>query len=182
MSDSRAEIGKLPAFDGNSDTVNVVLEVSKGSRTKLKYEQRHGVFRSEKVLPVGLVFPFDFGFIPSTLADDGDPLDAIVLSEAGLPAQTVVYAKLLTIIKCKQTEKRRAERNDRIVALPLDAKSRKPMQPSVRFDSSLEEAIARFFVEYNKLQGKTFRVIGTEGPRSALAAIRKSVQRAGSEK
>ncbi len=180
MSDSHGEFGQLPAFDGNSDRLNVVLEVSKGSRIKLKYER--GLFRSEKVLPLGLVFPFDFGFIPSTLAEDGDPLDAIVLSEDGLPARTVVYAKAVKIIKCKQTEKGRTRRNDRIVVLPLDAKSREPMQPTVKFDSVLEEAISRFFVEYNKLQGKTFRVIGIESSRSALAAIRKGAKRAGAEK
>lgn len=107
----------------------------------------------KKVLPVGLVFRFDFGFIPSTLAPDGDPLDAIVLSEMGLPATTVVLARV-RIIKYKQTEKGRAERNDRIVVLPLDAKSRKPMQPAVKFDRAPEDAISRFLWNTTSCRGK----------------------------
>jgi inorganic pyrophosphatase len=54
-------------------------------RTQLKYEGKDGFFRAEKVLPVGFVFPLDFGFLPSTLGGDGDPLDALVLSEARIP-------------------------------------------------------------------------------------------------
>src|SRR5690348_8409363 len=167
-------ISALSAFDGGS-VVNVVVEASKGSRIKLKYDETTGVFRAEKVLPVGLVFPFDFGFIPSTLAPDGDPVDAIILSEMGLPPTIVVLARVLRILKCKQTENGRSERNDRIVVLPLDAKSRKPMQPAVQFDAMLEEAISRFFVEYNKLQGKAFRVLDIDGAREAVDAIRKSL-------
>jgi inorganic pyrophosphatase len=176
------KLSQLPAFDEESKTINIVIEAAKGSRTKLKYDEEHEIFRTQKVLPLGMVFPFDFGFIPSTLGEDGDPLDVLVLSEAGLPATTVVFGQILGILKRKQTEKGRTERNDRIIAVPLDAKSRKPMQPGVKVDAALEEAISRFFVEYNKLQGKNFRVVGIEGARSALAVVRKGIDAAANVK
>ena len=140
---------------------------------KLKYDETSGVFHAEKLLPPGRAFPFDFGFIPSRRAEDGDPLDALVLSESGLPAMTVVLARAVKIMKCRQTEKGKSERNDRIIAIPVDAKSREPMQPAIKADRKLLGAILSFFVEYNELQGKKFEVIRTEGAREALEMIRK---------
>lgn len=67
------KLSELPAFDGDSQLVHVIIEAPKGSRIKLKYKEEFGAFAAEKVLPPGLVFPFDFGFIPSTRAEDGDP-------------------------------------------------------------------------------------------------------------
>lgn len=168
-------LARLPAFDGHSKTVNIVIEVSKGARVKLKYDQADEIFRAEKALPVGLAFPFDFGFIPSTIGGDGDPLDALVISEAGLPWGTVVLGEVLGILKCEQTEKGRKERNDRVIAAPLDAKSREPFQPAVILDARLKKAITEFFVKYNELQEKKLRVIGFEGPARALASIRQAI-------
>ena len=165
---------ELPSFDGGF--VHVVIEAQKGSRIKLKYKPEWGVFVAEKMLPPGMAFPFDFGFIPSMLAEDGDPLDAIVLSESGLPAMSVVLAKVSAILKCRQTEKGKSERNDRVIAIPVDSKSHEPMVPSVRLDAKLIKSISAFFVEYNKLQGKRFEVIRAEGRRQALAAIRQNQQ------
>lgn len=172
---ARKNLAQLPAFDGHSKTVNIVIEVSKGARVKLKYDEVSEIFRAEKALPVGLAFPFDFGFIPSTIGGDGDPLDALVLSEAGLPWGTVVLGKVLGILKCEQREKGHKERNDRVIAVPLDAKSGEPFLPAVVLDSRLKRAITEFFVKYNELQEKKLRVIGFEGPVGALAAIRQAV-------
>jgi inorganic pyrophosphatase len=172
------KLSRLAAFDGGSKTVNIVVEVSKGARIKLKYDEGSEIFRAEKALPVGLAFPFDFGFIPSTIGGDGDPLDVLVLSEAGLPWGTVVLGKVLGILKCEQTEKGKKERNDRVIAVPLDAKSREPFQPAVEFDARLKTAIAEFFVKYNELQGKKLRIIGFEGASSALAAIQHAMDAA----
>jgi inorganic pyrophosphatase len=168
-------LNSLPAFDGRSNRINVVIEASKGSRIKLKYDETLEIFRAEKALPIGLVFPFDFGFIPSTLGGDRDPLDVLVLSESGLPWGTLVLGKVVGIVKCEQTQKGSKERNDRIIALPLDAKSLEPMQPDITFDSELKQAIAEFFIKYNELQDKKLRVIAIEGPRSAIAAIESAM-------
>lgn len=166
---------QLPAFNGRSNVVNIVIEVSKGGRIKLKYDESNGIFRAEKALPVGLTFPFDFGFIPSTMGGDGDPIDALLLSEAGLPWGTVALGKVIGILKCEQTEKGRKECNDRVIAVPLDAKSGEPFQPAVELDSKLKTAIAEFFVKYNELQRKKLRVIGFAGASSAIAAVRRAI-------
>src|SRR5581483_718248 len=61
--------------------LQVIVETPKGSRNKYKFEPKLGMFVLGKVLPDGMVFPYDFGFVPSTMADDGDPLDVLLLMD-----------------------------------------------------------------------------------------------------
>jgi inorganic pyrophosphatase len=175
---SETNLAKLPTFESKSKILNIVIETPKGSRIKLKYGEEHKLFRAEKPLPVGLIFPFDFGFLPSTLGDDGDPLDVLVLSEIGLPFGCVVLGRILAVLKCEQSENGRKERNDRIIALPLNAKTRGPMQPLVELDSNLKNAIGQFFTKYNELEGKKFRLLGIEGSSSALSVIQLGIKAA----
>lgn len=172
------DLGHLPTFEGHSNFVNVVVETSKGMRTKLKYDEKEGIFRAEKTLPVGLVFPFDFGFVPSTIGGDGDPLDALVLSEAGIPFGCVVLGQLVGVLECEQTQDGETQRNDRLVAVPIDAKSGAPMLPSIPLDKRLTTAITEFFVKYNELQGKEFRSLGMHGPDRALEIVKNGMKTA----
>ena len=71
----------LSAREPDSGLVRVVVDTPKGSRNKYKYDEHLGLYRLSKVLPLGLAFPYDFGFIPSTQAEDGDPLDVLLLGE-----------------------------------------------------------------------------------------------------
>jgi len=71
----------LPPFDDESGTLNAVVETIAGSRNKFAYDEKLGLFRLKGVLPAGASFPFDFGFVPSTKGEDGDPLDVLVLMD-----------------------------------------------------------------------------------------------------
>jgi inorganic pyrophosphatase len=170
------DLGKLPTFAGNSKLVNIVVETCKGMRTKLKYDEKEGVFRAEKVLPVGFVFPFDFGFLPSTRGGDGDPLDVLVLSDAGIPYGCVVLGQLVGVLECEQTQGGETQRNDRLVAWPIDVKSHAPMLPSIPLDRRLTNAIAEFFIKYNELQGKKFKSLGMHGPERALEIVKNGIK------
>src|SRR5204862_6369582 len=106
----------LDAWDLESGMLNVFIETSKGSRNKLRYNTEQGLFELSKVLPRGLSFPFDFGFIPSTVGDDGDPLDVLVLLDEPVPAGCRIPARLIGVVEAEQTKDGKAERNDRLVA------------------------------------------------------------------
>jgi inorganic pyrophosphatase len=97
--------------------VLVVIETPKSSPNKLAFEARFGTFVLKGVLPAGAVFPFDFGLVPSTRAEDGDPLDVLVLMDAPVFPGCVVPSRLVGVIEAERTEDGKTERNDRVLAV-----------------------------------------------------------------
>ncbi len=174
-------VEKLVPFD-DDDNLNVIIETPMGCRNKYAYDPELGLFQLKKALPQGMVFPFDFGFIPSTLGGDGDPLDVLVITEEPAYPGCLVHARPLGVIEAEQKEvgKGKAERNDRIVAAAVlgDGISQKELP---ELDSKLMAQIEHFFVSYNRLEGKEFKVLGQGGPKrvrklvlQALAQFKKT--------
>src|SRR5689334_2576399 len=95
---------RLPTFDGDG-FVHVVVETPRGSRTKCAYQEEGGYFLRKFTLPDGMSFPYDFGCIPSTRANDGDPLDILVLGDVPLPMGCIAKARVIGGIKATETEK-----------------------------------------------------------------------------
>jgi inorganic pyrophosphatase len=121
-----------------------------------------------------MVFPFDFGAIPSTLADDGDPLDVLVLMGEPVAAPCLVQARLIGVIEAKQGEGGQMERNDRLIAITED-KNRSPEINSVKkLDKKVIEQIEHFFTSYNEQAGKEFKVLAYKGPESAVKMVKKA--------
>src|SRR5947209_2197127 len=107
----------LDAYDPDSGELYVVIETPKGSRNKYAFDEMKGLYKLKKVLPLGTLFPFDFGFVPSTLGDDGDPLDVLLLMDEPVFPGCLVAARLLGVIEAEQTEDGETERNDRLIAV-----------------------------------------------------------------
>jgi inorganic pyrophosphatase len=93
---------QICTFRKNQNDLNVIIETPKGSRNKLDYEPDLGVFELAGVLPEGSVFPYDFGFVPSTLGEDGDPLDVLVLLDESVPTGCLISARLIGVIEADQ--------------------------------------------------------------------------------
>jgi inorganic pyrophosphatase len=176
------DITNLPAFHERSQFVNIVLDTPKGSPYKLKYEEGTGIFRLHKALSLGLVFPFNFGFVPSTLGDDGDALDVLIINDYVMPTGAVVLGQLISVLEATQSQDNQTQRNDRLIAVPIGLASRKPMQPVVEFNSALKKAIVDFFVKYNELQGRTFRPIRYASLRQANRIVRGNVSPKGGKR
>src|ERR1700739_4401178 len=117
-------VTKWPPFDPKSGELNVIIETPRGCRNKYSYDEKRKTFKLGGVLPAGASFPFDFGFIPQTLGDDGDPLDVLVLmDEPGIPL-SVVRARLIGVIRAEQKESGKDwEENDRLIAVASHAHS-----------------------------------------------------------
>src|SRR5918912_4248095 len=98
---------KLSGLDASLDggELNVIIETPKGSRNKFDYDEETGLFKIGGVLPAGASFPFDFGFVPSTVGGDGDPLDVLVLMDDPAFPGCLVAARLIGVIQAEQTEK-----------------------------------------------------------------------------
>lgn len=164
-------LDQLPAWEPGTGRLQTVIEAPRGSRNKYKYDPAAGQVRLDKVLPPGMVFPLDFGFIPSTRGEDGDPLDVLVVMDEPAFPGCVVTARLVGVIEAEQTEKGATVRNDRLVAV-LDT----PRNPAAirSLDELARERLDRiehFFVTYNEAEGRTFKPVGRHGADRAKAII-----------
>jgi inorganic pyrophosphatase len=160
------------------DCVMVVIETPKGSPNKLAFEPRYGTFVLKGVLPAGTVFPFDFGFVPSTRAEDGDPLDVLVLMDAPVFPGCIVPSRLLGVIEAEQTENGRTERSDRLLAVATKSATHRSIQELHDVSDDLIAQIEHFFVSYNAAKGKRFEVKRLAGRKRARALIHVGVKRA----
>ena len=158
-----------PYVDGNKK-LNVVIETPKGSRIKYAYDFETGLLKLDRTLPEGMVFPFNFGFIPGTKAEDGDPLDLLVLNEEPLFPGCLVNARLIGVILAQQTEKGETVQNDRLIGLAI-GKDAPTSQHSAELDKRTATEIECFFVNYNKLAGRRFKIRGRGGPKKAMSIV-----------
>ncbi len=168
---------EFPALDPGSGRLNVIVDTPKGSRNKYKYDEKHGQWRLSKVLPQGMSFPYDFGFLPSTRGEDGDPLDVLLLMDQPAFPGCVVPARLIGVLQAQQTEKGKTTCNDRFVAT-LDT----PYNPAEYH--SLEEVsqqrldeIEHFFISYNEMEGRQFKPLARHGAAHAQELLQKATGR-----
>src|SRR5437016_204276 len=96
-----------------------IIETPKGCRSKFDYDPDSNLFLLGGLLPEGMMFPFDFGFIPSTLGDDGDPLDIMVLMDAPAHVGCLMDVRIIGIIEAQQTEDGKTETNNRLLGVAV---------------------------------------------------------------
>ena len=161
----------INALDKQSGHLNAIIETPKGSRNKFKYDEQLGLFKLSGTLPVGNVFPFDFGYIPSTKGDDGDPLDILLLMDEPAFTGCLVPAKLIGVIEAEQTEEGKTTRNDRLIAVAADSRNHSDVRFLGDLNSNLLHEIERFFISYNETKGKGFEVLNRLGPERAQKLI-----------
>src|ERR1700740_3147507 len=111
-----------------------------------------------RVLPEGMSFPYDFGFVPSTLGEDGDPLDVLVLMDAPVVPGCVIRARPVAEIEAKQKTKGGDwQRNDRLIAVAAHAQTHQNVQSLEDLRPHLIDEIQEFFIAYNRLRGRKFK-------------------------
>src|SRR5437763_9818643 len=104
-----------PHLDAKKCVCRAIVETPKGCRNKFDYDPDSGLFMLGGLLPEGMMFPFDFGFIPSTLGEDGDPLDIMVLMDAPAHVGCLIDVRIIGVIAAQQTAKGKSETNDRLL-------------------------------------------------------------------
>ena len=167
----------MKTWDSPSKALHVVVDTPKGSPIKFKYDVANRCYTIAHVLPPGMVFPFDFGSVPETLADDGDPLDALILLEAPTFAGCMVPVRLVGVLEAKQTQKGRTMRNDRLVGVAEDSRTYREIRKMNDVPAALLRSIEHFFVAYNEQRGRRFRVTGRFGPTRARRLVREGQRR-----
>jgi len=165
---------KLKPVDRKDGTVQVIVETPKGSRNKFAFDPDQGIFALKKVLPAGMVFPYDFGFLPQTIADDGDPIDVLLLMDEPAFTGCAVRAVLIGVIEGEQVDGKKKVRNDRLLAVAeanhMYSNIRKLADLPKKFLDELQD----FFVNYRNLEGKKYKLLGCKGVDKALDLIKKA--------
>jgi inorganic pyrophosphatase len=172
-------LDKLEAFE--RDELIVIIETPKGSQNKYEYQPQLEGFVLAGVLPAGAVFPFDFGFVPSTIGEDGDPLDVLLLMDAAAFTGCIVYARLIGVIEAEQTENGKTVRNDRLIAVAAKSITHRSLKDISDVSGDLLAQIEYFFTSYNTAKGKTFEPKGRSGRERALTLVRAGIESAKKE-
>jgi len=152
--------------------ITAIVETPAGSAQKYDYDPKKKWFKLKKMMPAGMVFPFDFGFVPGTKGGDGDPLDVIIISELKSFHGCVMDCNVIGGIKAKQTENGNTVRNDRFLAVPEASQ----MFAKVTSPDDLPEDVIKqledFFVHYNKEEGKEFKPLKIYSAKQAYKLIK----------
>lgn len=164
---------KLKPFDRKSGNLNVVIDTPKGCRNKYAFDFDVNAYKLKTVLPSGAVFPFDFGSIAGTIADDGDPLDVLLLMDEPVFTGCLVESRLLGVIQAQQTKNGKTERNDRLIAVAAESHTHAGLKSLADLDSTVMDEIEHFFISYNEARGKKFEPVRRRGPKHAKSIVKK---------
>jgi inorganic pyrophosphatase len=158
-------------LDAKKGQCRAIIETPKGSRNKFDYDPDSGLFMLAGLLPEGMMFPFDFGFLPSTLGEDGDPLDIMVIMDAPAHVGCLIEVRIIGIITAKQTQDEKTETNDRLLGVAIHSYDHENLKTVDDVSKTLLDQVEAFFVSYNKQRGKKFKITGTGGPKNAMKFI-----------
>lgn len=159
--------------------IEVIIETPRGSSEKYNYVPNTPFFKMSKILPSGMVFPYDFGFIPKTKGEDGDPLDVIVISEFKSFPGVIIKCRIIGGIKAEQSAEKDSHkmiRNDRFLAIPKCSNIFQNIEKMGDLPGQITDQLEEFFVDYNKLQGKKFKALDKMGPREARQLIEEQLK------
>jgi inorganic pyrophosphatase len=163
-------------LDPKAFQCRAIIETPKGRRNKFKYDTESGLFTLSHTLPEGMIFPFDFGFIPSTESEDGDPLDVLVLMDEPAHVGCLLDVRMIGVIEAQQTEEGKTQDNHRLLAVAIHSQGSDELRNISAVGNSRLDQMEQFFISYNQLRGRKFEVKGRGGPQRALAILREGIR------
>lgn len=166
---------KLPTW-ADKEHIFAVVETPRGSTCKLDFDPQFRAFTLAKPLMRGLMYPYDWGFIPSTEAEDGDPLDVLIIHDTKTYPGVVLRCSPVGVLEVIQRKNGKGERNDRIFAVP----DRSPLEADISDIRHLPpravEELEQFFRATDALEDKELEFLGWRGPEHAARMIKKLSQ------
>jgi inorganic pyrophosphatase len=171
-------LNTLPTYDDpSSGSFHVVVESPRGAAVKIKFEPKLGALTFDRPLVSGLTYPFDWGFIPSTQAPDGDPLDAMVFADFGTQSGIVIACHALGVLNVEQNRAGapgERQRNDRVIAMPVKAPRNHELRSVFDLPPRLRDELSQFFIAVTAFEKKDVKVLGWDGPDAARALIEQT--------
>ncbi len=158
-------------LDVQALTCRAVIETPKGRRGKLAYDPQSGAFELKRMLPDGMSFPLDFGFVPGTRGQDGDPLDILVLGDEPSAPGTLLAVRLIGLIEAEQSEDGLTLRNDRILAVAAVSHLFAKVHATGDLDPAFLKNLTAFWENYDALRGVAFTVLAVRDGAAAARVI-----------
>jgi inorganic pyrophosphatase len=168
---------RAQTFSKDGRHLHVMIETPKGRRNKVAYEPSLDCFVLRKILPAGATFPYDFGFVPGTCAEDGDPVDALVLMGESVAQGCLVPVRVLGVLEAEQREEGRKIRNDQLITVAAEASEYQGVRTLSDLSAQLLKEIEHFFVSYHQMDGDGFESLGMRGAKTALRLIQRASPR-----
>lgn len=154
------------------EVINTVIEIPKGSRNKYEYDKEMGVFALDRVLYSSVVYPADYGFIPQTIYDDGDPMDIMLLMEQPTFPGCVVASRTIGIMGMIDN----GDKDYKILAVPVDDPKYNNVNDISDIPSHILDEISEFFKTYKNLEGKEVEVLNWEDAEVAKKEVIRSIE------
>ena len=168
-------IDRLPTFDEDGN-LHVVVESPRGSTLKYEYDPERGAFAVGRSLPVGIAYPFDWGFVPGTLAEDGDPVDAMVLHDRATYPGVLLKCRVIGVVDLVEKEDGAKQKNPRIIVTPAWEGSLSPWTDARKLPAPMRRELESFFLHVTFFTGKRVRITGWRGRNAALKEVRSRVR------
>ncbi|HEX4682792.1 MAG TPA: inorganic diphosphatase [Gemmatimonadaceae bacterium] len=164
---------RLKPYDRKRTAYLGIVEAVRGSRNKFKFDPAQQLFIHDGLLPTGASYPFDFGFVPGTRGDDGDPIDVLLLMDEPAFVGAVVPFRLIGAIEAEQRESDGdVVRNDRLLGVACKSETYRDVEELDDLPAVLLERVEHFWIAYNEIKGKRFRVVGRADAKRATRLVR----------
>ena len=175
-------LAAIPTF-ASADTFHVIVETPRGSTLKLKYDPQWEAISVSRPLPLGVTYPYDWGFVPSTEAADGDPVDAMLLWDVSSYPGVVIPCRAIGVLRVEQNPTGRESpgriRNDRIMCLPIEARREHGVTSVTALSDRVRQELEQFAIAATALEGKDVRIVGWGDAAAALTLVQESTTRKG---
>lgn len=152
--------------------INVIIEINKGSKNKYEINKETGLIALDRVLHTAQDYPFDYGFVPRTLWDDGDALDVVLLSTYPVLPGILVAARPVALIRMTDC----GDSDDKIIAVPVHDPRWDDVKDLSDINKHTLKEIDHFFMTYKKIQKKEVHIAGFEGVEKAHGAVARSIK------
>ena len=150
----------------------VIIEIPKGSKNKYELDKETGLLRLDRVLFSAVHYPANYGFVPRTFCDDGDPLDALVLGQEPVYPLTIVEARAIGVMRMRDDK----GIDDKIIAVNVRDPAVADYRDRNQLPAHVEREIKRFFQDYKVLEHKTVEVEDFLGPAEAFIVLREALE------
>jgi inorganic pyrophosphatase len=170
-----SNLTKIDAFSPDGE-LRMIVETPRGSAVKLKYEPELKAFTISRSMPLGVTYPFDWGFIPGTEGEDGDPLDALAIHDSATYPGVILPCRVLGVINLTQNSGKGREANPRFILLPVWHDRFGELTRAAELPGRLKAEIEQFFLSTDFFTGKDPVIDGWKGPNAAEKEIRRSLK------